>query len=91
MTRFVVAPDVQEAMQQAWQRQLMADGVTILAPGQTYVDPRARIGTDTILYPFTSVLGAAVIGRNCRIGPNAVVIAPSNLADGTTVGPHEKM
>ena len=42
----------------------------------TYIDPRCQIGAETIIYPFTSITGAAVIGRNCRIGPHALVHGP---------------
>jgi bifunctional UDP-N-acetylglucosamine pyrophosphorylase/glucosamine-1-phosphate N-acetyltransferase len=79
--------DVQRAMQTAWFTHLMAEGVTIIAPEQTYIDLRARIGTDTVIHPFSSILGPAVIGKGCRIGPQAVVGGAAELADGTVVGP----
>lgn len=66
---------------------LMADGVTIVEPSQTYIDPRAAIGPDTVVEPFTAIIGQAVIGRGCRIGPHAVVRGDARLADGTVVGP----
>jgi bifunctional UDP-N-acetylglucosamine pyrophosphorylase / glucosamine-1-phosphate N-acetyltransferase len=58
---------------------LMTAGVTIVSPANTYVDGRARIGPDTILYPFTMISGHVTIGTNCRIGPF------SHLRDGTVL------
>lgn len=49
--------------------QLMADGVTIIDPANTYVDGTVSIGRDTILYPGTILEGRTVIGSQCRIGP----------------------
>jgi bifunctional UDP-N-acetylglucosamine pyrophosphorylase/glucosamine-1-phosphate N-acetyltransferase len=79
--------EVQRAMQQAFIGRLMDEGVSIMAPESTYIDLRARIAADTVIHPFTSILGAARIGRSCRIGPNAVVGPKAELADGTVVGP----
>jgi carbonic anhydrase/acetyltransferase-like protein (isoleucine patch superfamily) len=39
----------------------------------TSIDPRAEIGADTIVHPFTVIQGAARIGARCTIGPHAVV------------------
>jgi bifunctional UDP-N-acetylglucosamine pyrophosphorylase/glucosamine-1-phosphate N-acetyltransferase len=68
---------------------LMADGVTIVAPESTYVDPRAEIGAETVIHPFTTVAGPCTIGRHCRLGPHAHVEAGARLPDGTVVGPFE--
>ena len=50
-------------------KQLMADGVTVIDPGNTYVDTTVSVGRDTILYPGTILEGSTVIGENCQIGP----------------------
>ena len=81
--------EVQRAMQRSLFERLMSDGVSILAPEQTYIDPRARIGADTVIHPFSSITGAAIIGTGCSIGPHAAVRGPAELADGTRVGPFE--
>jgi bifunctional UDP-N-acetylglucosamine pyrophosphorylase/glucosamine-1-phosphate N-acetyltransferase len=70
---------------------LLADGVTIVDPSQTCIDPRATIGPDSVIEPFTVIQGAAVIGRGCRIGPHAVVTAAARLDDGTVVGPFRQV
>jgi bifunctional UDP-N-acetylglucosamine pyrophosphorylase/glucosamine-1-phosphate N-acetyltransferase len=51
--------------------QYMRDGVTIIDPATTYLEPELTIGRDTILYPNTSVSLLSTIGEQCVIGPNA--------------------
>lgn len=77
--------EVERSMQKLTQDELMLAGVTIVAPEMTYVDPRAQIGVETILYPFTSITGPAIIGRNCRIGPHAMVHGPVQVPDNTII------
>jgi bifunctional UDP-N-acetylglucosamine pyrophosphorylase / glucosamine-1-phosphate N-acetyltransferase len=47
--------------------ELMASGVTLLDPSRTWIDPRATIGRDTILYPDVLVEGRSSIGEDCVI------------------------
>jgi bifunctional UDP-N-acetylglucosamine pyrophosphorylase/glucosamine-1-phosphate N-acetyltransferase len=42
-------------------------GVTILDPERTWVDPRARVGRDTILYPDVAIEGRSVLGEDCVV------------------------
>jgi bifunctional UDP-N-acetylglucosamine pyrophosphorylase / glucosamine-1-phosphate N-acetyltransferase len=77
--------DVERSIQQRAQELLMLAGVTIVAPGMTYIDPRAQIGAETVIYPFTSITGTPVIGRNCRIGPHALVHGSVDIADNTII------
>jgi bifunctional UDP-N-acetylglucosamine pyrophosphorylase/glucosamine-1-phosphate N-acetyltransferase len=77
--------DVEHSIQHRTQQGLMADGVTIVAPEMTYIDPRARIGAETIIYPFTTITGPAVIGRNCRVGPHALIHGPVQVPDNTII------
>ena len=58
----------------------MTEGVTIVDPRNTYIDGRASIGIDTIIYPFTVITGTVKIGSGCRLGPHA------HLRDGTVIG-----
>ena len=46
----------------------------------TYIDGRATIGADTIIYPFTALNGTVKIGAECQIGPH------THLRDGTILG-----
>lgn len=48
-------------------------GVRILGPKSVYIDPRAAIGSGTMILPGTILQGETVIGQNCTIGPNALV------------------
>lgn len=65
---------------------LMDEGVTILDPSSTYVDSRARIGADTVIYPFSVIDGEVTVGKNCRIGPFALIRHDTHLDDAVEVG-----
>ncbi|GBD11394.1 Bifunctional protein GlmU [bacterium HR23] len=54
-------------------RRWMRQGVSILDPATTYLDATVEIGEDTVLLPGTHLLGTTRIGRECRIGPYAVL------------------
>ncbi len=58
----------------------MTEGVTIVDPRTTYIDPRCSIGNETIIYPSTVIDGIVRIGSNCRIGPH------THLREGTVLG-----
>jgi bifunctional UDP-N-acetylglucosamine pyrophosphorylase/glucosamine-1-phosphate N-acetyltransferase len=81
----------------------MRNGVTIIDPLTTYLEPELTIGRDTVIYPNTSISLLGEIGERCVIGPNArlsaakigddvtvreSVIIESEVGDGTTVGPY---
>ena len=48
----------------------MDNGVTIIDPASTFIDPSAKIGMDTIIRPFTYLEGDIEIGEGSDIGPN---------------------
>jgi bifunctional UDP-N-acetylglucosamine pyrophosphorylase/glucosamine-1-phosphate N-acetyltransferase len=73
-------------MQARIQDHWMTEGVSIVDPRNTYIDGRAEIGHDTIIYPFSVITGAVKIGEDCRIGPFAHVRAGSVLDDRVEVG-----
>jgi len=52
---------------------LLASGVTVVDPANTYIDESAAVGRDTVIYPGVFIKGATVIGRNCMIGPCGVI------------------
>ncbi len=81
----------------------LLEGVTMIDPSNTYIDKDVVIGSDTIIYPGTTLKGKTVIGEDCEIGPNAHLdnvrvgdgtsIKESTLKDSevgnqTTVGPY---
>ena len=53
--------------------ELMANGVTIVDPLNTYIDEEAQIGQDTVIYPGVFIRGNTVIGKNCQIGPGGII------------------
>ena len=59
-----------KVMQQRTNNALMEQGVTIVDPDHTYIDPGVSIGMDTVILPGTSLEGNTVIGEDCEIGPN---------------------
>ncbi|APW59405.1 bifunctional N-acetylglucosamine-1-phosphate uridyltransferase/glucosamine-1-phosphate acetyltransferase [Paludisphaera borealis] len=73
-------------MQSRIQDHLMTEGVTIVAPRNTYIDGRATIGPDTIIHPFSVIGGPVSVGANCRIGPFAHLRPGTELADDVVVG-----
>jgi len=63
---------------------LMADGVTVTDPANTYIEESVAIGRDTVIYPGVFIRGNTVIGKGCRIGP-AGVIENCVIDNGATV------
>lgn len=63
---------------------LMLNGVTILDPENTYIQPSIIIGRDSTIYPNTFLEGSTVIGEDCIIYPN-VRILDSHLGDKVVV------
>ena len=64
--------------------QLMDDGVTILEPARTSIEPGVRIGPDTVIHPEVSLLGHTVIGGGCVVHQGSI-IRDSVLADDVTI------
>jgi bifunctional UDP-N-acetylglucosamine pyrophosphorylase / glucosamine-1-phosphate N-acetyltransferase len=64
--------------------QLMQDGVTIIDPDSTYVEPGVHVGADSVLYPNVFLEKGAVIGARCQIYPN-VRISASTIEDEVVV------
>ncbi|MGH7607478.1 MAG: DapH/DapD/GlmU-related protein, partial [Gemmatimonadales bacterium] len=60
---------------------LMAEGVTVLDPAATYVEPGVTVGRDTVLYPGVRLEGRTTIGEACVVGSGC------HLTD-MTVGDH---
>jgi bifunctional UDP-N-acetylglucosamine pyrophosphorylase / glucosamine-1-phosphate N-acetyltransferase len=62
-------------------RELMCAGVSLVDPGQSYIDHGVRIGPDTVVHPNCAISGATVIGSGCTIESN-VSIADCSIGDG---------
>ena len=61
-------------LRQRINRQWMLEGVTLVDPATTYIEPSVQIGQDTIIWPNTSLQGTTQIGQACELGPNTVLI-----------------
>jgi bifunctional UDP-N-acetylglucosamine pyrophosphorylase/glucosamine-1-phosphate N-acetyltransferase len=64
--------------------QLMDEGVTIILPEATYIEPDVKIKNDTIIEPYCVLKGNTVIGSNCRIGPSTY-LDNANIGDNCEV------
>jgi bifunctional UDP-N-acetylglucosamine pyrophosphorylase/glucosamine-1-phosphate N-acetyltransferase len=72
------------AMRAEAARRLMAQGVTIFRPDTCVIDAEVTVGPDTVIEPFTQLLGVTRIGSECRIRSYSV-IQNSTLADNVTI------
>lgn len=60
-------------MKQRINKKHMANGVTLIDPENTYIDPSVVIGQDTVVEPGCMIQGATSIGENCTIGYNTKI------------------
>ncbi|HEY0785184.1 MAG TPA: bifunctional UDP-N-acetylglucosamine diphosphorylase/glucosamine-1-phosphate N-acetyltransferase GlmU [Acidobacteriaceae bacterium] len=72
------------ALRHAMCARLMAQGVTIFQPETVVIDPGVRVGPDTVLEPFTQLLGSTVMGERCRVRSYSV-LENTTVGDGVTV------
>lgn len=93
---------VENAFRRRANNHWLAQGVTIVDPDSTYIDPDVTIGQDTVIWPNSYLQGQTAVGRDCIIGPNAIlrdtavgngchieqsVVERAILAPGTAVEP----
>jgi len=64
----------------------MLDGVTIVDPENTYIEPQVKIGQDTVIYPYTYIEKDVVIGANCSIGPFCHIRQSVTIKENATLG-----
>ena len=60
------------------------NGVTVMDPTATYIDPRVSVAAGTTILPGTILRGRTVIGADCEIGPHSM-IRDSVIGEGTSV------
>ena len=63
---------LEERLQQC--ARLMEAGVEIVDPATTYIGEGVEIGARSIIFPNTTITGETIVGRNCHIGPNTVIV-----------------
>ncbi|MBI3268017.1 MAG: bifunctional N-acetylglucosamine-1-phosphate uridyltransferase/glucosamine-1-phosphate acetyltransferase [Planctomycetes bacterium] len=65
---------------------LEEEGVTFVAPENTYVEPGVRVAADTVIHPFTVIRHGVVIGKACDVGPFSHLRPGTRLDDHAEVG-----
>jgi bifunctional UDP-N-acetylglucosamine pyrophosphorylase/glucosamine-1-phosphate N-acetyltransferase len=83
-------------MNQTFIVDLMTKGVTFIDPDRTVISHDTKIGKDSVIHPDCYFYGEVSIGRDCRIGPGAVIenskignsveIKPWSVLEGCSVG-----
>ena len=87
--------------------ELMLSGVTVERPETVTIDADVRVGMDTVIEPFTRILGATTIGERCTIGACSILedselgldvlvrpftcISGSKIGDEAQVGPYTRL
>ncbi|MEM1206022.1 MAG: bifunctional UDP-N-acetylglucosamine diphosphorylase/glucosamine-1-phosphate N-acetyltransferase GlmU [Acidobacteriota bacterium] len=75
------------AMLDRHHERLMAEGVTILDPASTAIEPTVRVGRDTVIHPSVSLFGHTRIGEDCVLHQGCWV-RDSTVGDGVEVQPY---
>jgi bifunctional UDP-N-acetylglucosamine pyrophosphorylase / glucosamine-1-phosphate N-acetyltransferase len=65
---------------------LMQQGVTIVDPVSTFINFGTKIGSDTVIYPFTVIERDVKIGKRCSVGPFAHLREGVELKNDVTAG-----
>ena len=66
---------------------LMAGGVSIIDPDNTYIDGSVSIGRDTVIHPGNHITGDTKIGEGCTLMPGCI-IDNCTIGDGVTIKPY---
>jgi bifunctional UDP-N-acetylglucosamine pyrophosphorylase/glucosamine-1-phosphate N-acetyltransferase len=64
----------------------MLEGVTVVDPATTWIEPTVTIEADSVIEPFTSLRGHTVVRRGAVVGPHAVVV-DAEVGTDALVGP----
>lgn len=87
--------------------ELMLAGVTVEFPETVTIDPRVQVGSDTVIEPYSRLLGNTEVGQDCRIGAGSIIesaiiadrvivrpysmIADSRVDSGAQIGPFSRL
>ena len=74
-------------MQDRIQLALMADGVTIVDPDNTWIEADVVVGANTTIFPFSFLGAGTTVGEGCRIGPFAHLEPGAAVEDGVEIAP----
>jgi bifunctional UDP-N-acetylglucosamine pyrophosphorylase / glucosamine-1-phosphate N-acetyltransferase len=67
--------------------QLMRDGVTVIAPGATWIDEGVEVGEGSVLEPMVSLRGKTKLGKNVEVGQGSVLV-DVEVEDGARILPY---
>ena len=67
-------------------RRHQLDGVTIVDPASTFIEPTVEIEADAVVHPFTVLRGSTRIGAGAQVGPHVVAVDAS-IGREALVGP----
>ena len=73
-----------QAQFQEMREKLAAQGVAFMDPDAVYVESTVTVGAGTLLLPGTILRGDTVIGENCEIGPNTMLVN-CTVGEGTVI------
>ena len=101
--------DLAHAESRVWERKrqsLMRSGITMRLPETITIDEDVSVGADTVILPYSQLLGKTTVGCGCVIGPSALIansrlgdrvivrsstIEDSAIADDADVGPYSHL
>lgn len=75
---------VMPAARELLMRRMASNGITVVDPVNTYVDPRCSVAPGVTLLPGTILRGHTAIAPGCEIGPNSMV-RDCIVGEGTTI------
>ena len=64
----------------------MLEGVTIVDPASTWIDPTVALEADSVVHPFTVLRGATTVAAGASVGPHVVAL-DATIGSGSLVGP----
>jgi len=73
-------------MQSRINEKLMLSGVSIVDPASAFINYGAKIGQESVIYPFTVIESDVSIGKHCFIGPFAHLREGTRISDDVTLG-----
>jgi bifunctional UDP-N-acetylglucosamine pyrophosphorylase/glucosamine-1-phosphate N-acetyltransferase len=75
-----------DALRDRINRQHMLDGVTIVDPRTTWIEPTVTFEPDVVVHPFTVLRGATSVAAGAEVGPHVVAI-DATIGPRALVGP----
>ncbi len=64
----------------------MLDGVTIVDPASTWIEPTVAVEADAVVHPFTVLRGATTVAAGAEVGPHVVAVDAA-IGPGALAGP----